>query len=155
MISMNRLEEIQDFLEISPSLFTAGQPFEEQFGLIKESGCAVVINLASQNSPDFVADEAACVRALGMEYIAIPVDWSAPTPADLQAFFNALDTNHGRKIFVHCARNMRVSAFTYLYRVLVLGLDETACRLDMEKIWQPNEVWSIFVAERLSEAGRG
>jgi protein tyrosine phosphatase (PTP) superfamily phosphohydrolase (DUF442 family) len=147
---MNPIEEIQDFLEIAPHLLTAGQPFEEQLHLIKKSGCDLVINLASQGSPDYVFDEAAGVRALGMDYIAIPVEWSAPKPEDLKAYFSALESNHERKIFVHCARNMRVSAFTYLYRILVLGEDESACRIDLEKIWQPNEVWEKFIAASLS-----
>jgi protein tyrosine phosphatase (PTP) superfamily phosphohydrolase (DUF442 family) len=152
---MHPLEEIQDFLEISPNLLTAGQPFAEQFPLIKESGCEVVINLASHESPDYVTDEAASVQTLEMDYIAIPVEWSAPKPEDLKAYFSALESNQGCKIFVHCARNMRVSAFTYLYRILVLGLEETTCRGDLEKIWQPNEIWSKFVSSSLSAGFHG
>jgi protein tyrosine phosphatase (PTP) superfamily phosphohydrolase (DUF442 family) len=147
---MNSLAEIQDFLEIAPNLLTAGQPSAAQLRLVKNSGCDLVINLASQGSPDFVVDEAAFVRALGMDYVAIPVEWSAPKPEDLKAYFSALESNRERKIFVHCARNMRVSAFTYLYRILVRGEDEAACRIDLEKIWQPNEVWEKFMTMSLA-----
>jgi protein tyrosine phosphatase (PTP) superfamily phosphohydrolase (DUF442 family) len=147
---MHPLEEIQDFLEISPDLLTAGQPFEEQLLLIQSAGCEVVINLASEVSPDYIYDERARVRSLGMDYIGIPVAWSAPQEQDLKAYFTALEDNRGRKIFVHCARNMRVSAFTFLYRILVLGHDEEVCRADLNLIWQPNEIWEKFITTSLT-----
>jgi protein tyrosine phosphatase (PTP) superfamily phosphohydrolase (DUF442 family) len=147
---MHPLEEIQDFLEITPDLLTAGQPFEEQLHLIQTEGCEVVINLASEVSPDYIYDERARVRSLGMDYIGIPVEWSAPQEKDLTAYFCALENNRGRKIFAHCARNMRVSAFTFLYRVLVLGQEEKVCRANLNQIWQPNEIWEQFITASLS-----
>jgi protein tyrosine phosphatase (PTP) superfamily phosphohydrolase (DUF442 family) len=151
---MQPLDEIQDFLEITPDLLTAGQPFEEQLLLIQAAGCDVVINLATQISPEYIQDEAARVNALGLDYIAIPVDWTSPQPQDLADYFSALQKYRGRMVFAHCARNMRVSAFTYLYRVLVLGLDPVECRKELETIWQPNEIWAQFISDRLAEHNR-
>ena len=65
-------------------------------------------------------------------------------------FFDLMDLLEGQKVFVHCARNMRVSAFVYLYRVLRQGQSPAACRSDLEKIWQPDEVWAYFIQESLS-----
>jgi protein tyrosine phosphatase (PTP) superfamily phosphohydrolase (DUF442 family) len=143
------LNDIQNFLEITPSLLTAGQPFEEQFELIQQAGCVKVINLALSTSWDAVPDEEERFRALGLDYLHIPVEWERPTRADLLTFFAALEQTQGQKTFVHCARNMRVSAFVFLYRVLRLHQDPQACRLDLEKIWQPNETWSAFIADNL------
>jgi protein tyrosine phosphatase (PTP) superfamily phosphohydrolase (DUF442 family) len=40
----------------------------------------------------------------------IPVQFGAPTERDLLAFFDAMDRNSGRRVWVHCAANMRVTA---------------------------------------------
>ena len=37
-----------------------------------------------------LADEAGTVRSLGMDYVHIPVQFKAPTEADLLAFFAAI-----------------------------------------------------------------
>ena len=55
------------------------------------------------------------VAAAGVAYIHIPVDFAAPSRADLDAFADAMDANEGRTVHVHCAANYRVSAFYGLY----------------------------------------
>ena len=148
------LEDIQGFLQIAPGLSTAGQPTAEQFPLLQADGAELIINLAAPGSPDFLPNEEALVHSLGMRYLAIPVDWNHPSQANLDSFFVALDVNRGRKIFVHCARNMRVSCFVFLYRVLILGEDVVRCRADLEKIWQPNEIWTAFMQAALTRDKR-
>jgi protein tyrosine phosphatase (PTP) superfamily phosphohydrolase (DUF442 family) len=148
------LEDIQGFLQIAPGLSTAGQPTAEQFPLLQAEGVDLVINLAAPGSPDFLPNEAALVHSLGMGYLAIPVDWNHPSQANLDSFFAAMDANRGRRIFVHCARNMRVSCFVYVYRVLILSEDVVRCRADLEKIWQPNETWTAFMQDALTRDKR-
>lgn len=58
------------------------------------------------------------VRSLGLSYINIPVQFAAPSEADLIAFFAAMEANRGHKLWIHCAANYRVSAFLRLYRVI-------------------------------------
>lgn len=141
---------IQNFLQITPELGTAGQPLRGQFEAIGAAGYAAVINLAMPDSMDAVAEEDEIVSGLGLEYYPIPVEWEYPQPEDLSQFFERMDALRGQKVFVHCARNMRVSAFVYLYRVLHKGEPAEACRRDLEKIWTPNEVWEEFIQESLS-----
>jgi protein tyrosine phosphatase (PTP) superfamily phosphohydrolase (DUF442 family) len=139
-----RIEDIANFLQISDRLATAGQPTVEQYPAIVGAGYQVVINLALNDSPNALADEGAIARALGLEYIQIPVAWNAPTLADFQAFRTAMDPNLDAKIFVHCAANKRVSAFVYLYRIYQ-GVDEPIARQDLTKIWMLNEIWAKFI----------
>ena len=47
----------------------------------------------------------------------IPVVWTSPQVSDWEQFADLLNANH-RRIHVHCVVNMRVSAFTFLYRVI-------------------------------------
>jgi len=144
------IEEIQKFYQVTDQLGTAGQPFRHQFPAIQQAGYVSVINLANDDSLDAIPDEAKLVQALGLEYIAIPVEWDMPTGADLDQFFTRMDERHDKKIFVHCARNMRVSAFVYLYRIIRLGVPEPTAKADLLALWQPNETWQAFIDESLA-----
>jgi protein tyrosine phosphatase (PTP) superfamily phosphohydrolase (DUF442 family) len=146
------ISSIQNFLELSPTLGTSGQPFRDQFGLIASAGYTSVINLALTTSWDAVPDEPEIVRGLGLAHYHIPVEWEAPRRSDLLEFFDLMDLLEGQKVFVHCARNMRVSAFVFLYRVLRQGQSPAACRPDLEKIWQPEGVWQDFIQKSLDSA---
>jgi len=140
--------KIINYVEINPNLGTAGQPSLEQFADIKKAGYQVVINLNPDSAASAVEDEGSLVKSLGMDYIYIPVIWAEPKAADLEQFFNAMQQNQGRKVFVHCAMNMRVSAFVYLYRVLAEGAPEETARASMLAIWEPNETWQAFIDDR-------
>jgi protein tyrosine phosphatase (PTP) superfamily phosphohydrolase (DUF442 family) len=146
---MTDLSSIQNFLQISPALATAGQPLRGQFQAISVAGYRAVINLAMPDSLDAVAEEEDIICELGLSYYPIPVEWEFPQAEDLCRFFERMDALEGEKVFVHCARNMRVSSFVYLYRVLRRGEPAEACRHDLEKIWQPNEVWENFIQSSL------
>ena len=150
------VEQIQGFLQIDDHLGTAGQPFQDQFPVISDAGYRVVINLALPDSWDELPDEAQTVTGLGMEYIYIPVVWESPQPRDLDQFFTAMDRLSGEKVFVHCARNMRVSAFVYLYRVIRLGVPAETAQKDLFRIWNPNPTWQNFIDRSLeSKPGNG
>lgn len=140
------VQDILNFLPIDSRIGTAGQPTREQFAAIREAGYEVVINLAMPTSDNAVPEEAALVAALGLEYIPIPVVWENPTHEDLARFFAALEANTGRRLFVHCALNMRVSAFMYLYRLLRLGMSHDEAYWDVLAIWEPNPTWRAFMA---------
>ena len=139
------LQEIINFVAINANLGTAGQPTHEQLTAVKEAGYEVVINLLPSSSPNALADEPAVVSSLGMEYIHIPVIWDQPTLSDLEQFFQVMQQNQNRKVFVHCAMNMRVSAFVFLYRVKTQGTAPEEARATMLKIWEPNPTWQSFI----------
>lgn len=144
------ITDIRDFLPLTDCLATAGQPTFEQFADIKAAGYQVVINLVPSKNPNFMQGEPEHVTSFGMSYTGISVDWGTPTALDLHAFFDTMDENRGRKIFVHCAANKRASAFVFLYRVIRLDVDETDAEDDMEEIWQPEGTWRTFIEEVLS-----
>ena len=143
--SKDTLEGIYNFLPISDSISTSGQPTAKQFQLIRDAGYGSGINLAPQNGENALKDEAAVLRDIGLRYVHIPVDFTAPSEADFQQFIEAMDHHPTEKIWVHCAANMRVSAFIYRYRCEVLQADRAEAQRDLEKIWQPFGVWKEFV----------
>lgn len=143
------IDSIYNYLPISQNLATSGQPTEAQLQSIAASGYKHIINLAPHNAENALDDEAAVVGVLGLDYIHIPVDFKRPTDADFNQFKTALDSTSNDKVWVHCAANMRVSAFIYRYRREVLNEDATAAQLDLYKIWRPFGVWQEFLNEAL------
>ena len=143
------LSEIYSFRAIGGRLGTAGQPTENQFQAIRQAGFEAVINLALPTSDNALANEGSVVTGLGMSYVHIPVDFKAPSSQDFQAFSRVMEAFKDRQVFVHCAANMRVSAFVFLYRVLREGVSESEAQRDLHAIWQPDEVWSRFIQNQL------
>jgi protein tyrosine phosphatase (PTP) superfamily phosphohydrolase (DUF442 family) len=146
-----QLSAIYNFLLLADGTGTAGQPTSSQLAAVKAAGYDVVINLAAGTTPRDLPNEANVVRGLELAYIHIPVIWDAPTPADLERFFDAMDENQDKKRFVHCIANMRVSAFVFLYRVLRQGVPVGEARATMNQIWQPNATWQAFIDEALTQ----
>jgi protein tyrosine phosphatase (PTP) superfamily phosphohydrolase (DUF442 family) len=140
---------IHNFLKLSEKIGTAGQPTEAQLAAIKAAGYRVVVNLALPSSTNALPHEQTLVEAQGMAYIHIPVLWEEPTLADFQQFVSVMQAYTEQPVFVHCAMNMRVSAFMYLYRWLFEGVDEAVAKRDLHAIWIPNDRWQAFMAQIL------
>jgi protein tyrosine phosphatase (PTP) superfamily phosphohydrolase (DUF442 family) len=144
------IQEIRSYLPISDTLATAGQPTPEQLAAVRDAGYQVVINLAMPTSTSALPNEAQIVAELGMDYVHIPVVWRNPTSADLERFFAAMDSYQGRKVFVHCGMNMRVSSFILLYRVIRQGVPLETARKALSRIWQPDATWQWFIDDSLA-----
>lgn len=145
--------DIFNFLEIDRTLSTSGQPTEAQLSELAVAGYAVIINLALHDDPRYsLKDETATVESLGMKYIHIPVPFDAPSKSDLTAFFEAMESNRGRKMHVHCAANLRVSAFLGLYFSIREEKSKEEAFAPMRSIWEPDSVWSSFIDAMLAES---
>ncbi len=141
------LERIYKFHAVDQRLSTSGQPSEAQLAALAAAGCEVIVNLALHDDPRYsLRDEAASVSALGMTYVHLPVRFEQPTEADLLAFFATMEQHATRRLHIHCAANMRVSAFYGLYLLLRRGAPEDVAFALLHRIWQPDVVWSEFIA---------
>ena len=154
-MTQSTLAEIYNYRAADELVGTSGQPSVAQLASIAKAGYQTVINLAwHDDTREASLDEADAVRSLGMTYVHVPVRFAAPTEADLLAFFAAMEAHGQEKLWVHCSANVRVSAFLGLYRAIRQGWElERAFEL-MGGLWQPNEVWSSFIATML-ERHRG
>ncbi len=144
--SSDSLQDIFNYLRISEYISTSGQPTEKQFALVKGNGFEHVINLAPHNVENSLANEAGVLSALGINYIHIPVDFGNPTDDNFSEFTKALKGLENKKVWVHCAANMRVSAFIYRYRCTVLGEQSSSAKNELSEIWEPFGVWKDFVS---------
>lgn len=150
------LSDIYQYRDVTPDLATSGQPREEHLATIAAAGYEVVINLALHDDPRYsLRDEAMLVRELGLEYVHIPVLFDAPTGDDLATFFETMDRNKGKRIWLHCAANKRVTAFLGLYWRLREGWPAERAFELMHDVWEPDPVWSTFIDEQLNSRNAG
>ena len=140
---------IFNHLIINEKLITGGQPSKESIEKLSKKGVAVVINLLPDHQ-NFIENEEYLVTKNNMDYIYIPVEWDNPKETDFNSFVLAMKKYQKKKIFVHCAKNMRVSAFVYLYRVLHDNFLEEKAKESMEKIWKPSGIWKKFMEKILN-----
>jgi uncharacterized protein (TIGR01244 family) len=147
------IEDTYNFRRIHEDLTTSGLLSAEQLGDLHREGYEAVINLMPDGE-NSVADEARIVQDQGLDYVYIPVDFDAPTRANLEAFFEAMDARSSDKVHVHCAANYRVSAFYSLY-ALRRGLctQDEATEL-VQSIWNPAEfpAWTALMTEERTRA---
>jgi uncharacterized protein (TIGR01244 family) len=139
------LSAIFNFLPIDERIATSGQPTEAQFAALKQAGYEVIINLAPHAVENALKDEPGVVKALGMQYVHIPVDFKNPTSSDFERFCEQMQAAQNRRVLVHCAANMRVSSFIYRYRCEVRGDDPALAARDLHRIWTPAGIWKQFV----------
>ena len=151
-VIVSSLNHIRNYLRIDDRLATSGTPQPDDFAAMRQTGFEVVINLALLTSDNAMPNEGELVSAQGMTYVHIPVKFDAPQPADFERFTRVMDACVGQRVFVHCAANMRVSAFVFLHR-LRHGADRATAENDLAKIWRPDGVWREFVNTRLKELG--
>lgn len=130
------LDDAHNFVRISDRLATSGQITNEEIAAVKEAGYEVVVNLAPARR-ERNHEEGFRVTETGMTYVQIPVDWQEPALRDLELFFEVMDANRDRPVYVHCFANMRVSVFVYLYRTLREGVPETDAWDEVLKVWDP------------------
>jgi len=128
-------------------LWTSGQLSEGDIKQLPERGFDTVINLALPTSTNALQGEGEMASNLHMNYFQIPVEWELPEVEQFVLFAKLLQVLDGRKVWLHCAMNMRVSVFVYLYRRFVLNEKENIAADPMNELWTPNEIWQEFIEE--------
>jgi len=66
-----------------------------------------------------------------------------------------MEAHSDQKMLVHCAANKRVTAFLGLYRIIGQGWEPDRAFSLMREIWEPDAVWSSFIADMLARAHPG
>ena len=147
---LESLNDIFNFIQLDDRVATSGQPTEAQFGLVKEAGYTTVINLAPKSHENALGNEDEILESMGIRYIHLPVVFTSPMRDDFERFIDALESYGDDRIWVHCAANMRVSAFFFKYRTERLGWTAEQAQADLYKIWEPGKlmgVWQDFIDE--------
>lgn len=135
------MNKILNYIKINELIATSGQLKIAEFELIANEGFEVIINLALNNSSNAIVNEDKIVTDLNMTYIHIPVNFENPNLSDLKLFLNILQSLETNKVWIHCSKNYRVSAFMYVYHKYVLHTPFEKINLSIFDIWQPSLVW--------------
>ena len=146
--NLESLNDIFNFIQLDDRVATSGQPTEAQFSLVKEAGYTTVINLAPKSHENALGNEDEILERMGIRYIHLPVVFTNPTREDFDLFVDALESCDDYRIWVHCAANMRVSAFFFKYRTERLGWSSDEAETDLHRIWEPGKVmgvWQTFI----------
>lgn len=98
-------------------------------------GVRHVVNLALDDHPEALPDEAEVFAAQGIGYTHIPVPFDAPAHEHVAALRRVLAEVDG-PVHVHCIMNWRVTAFFYLLD-REAGLPEPEARARMTDVWDP------------------
>ncbi len=137
------IEEIFNYIRIDDHTVTAGQPTEDQLADLAKDGCDLIINLATIDPRYSLDNEEQSCRLLGMNYLHIPVEWTAPKIEDYQAFKAAMADATGQKILIHCAANYRVTVFYSVYAKQSLGWSKEQAEELIAQIWESNPDWQM------------
>ena len=106
-------------------LVTGGQPQPSHLATLKAAGCQVVLDIRDPMEQQPFGPEA--VRALGMEYLNVPVSGSTHTDEMLARIRAAVQSFAGkRKAFFYCNSGNRVGATLIPYLMLDAGMDQEA-----------------------------
>jgi len=127
--------DIRGWQRLSGDVTTSGKLDEGDPARLAAIGVHHVVNLALDDHPEALADEAGKLAAQGIGYTHIPVPFDAPTRAHYLAFRQAVDGADG-PVHVHCIMNWRVSAFYYMLN-RERGMDESEARALMQQQWDP------------------
>ena len=145
------MNKILNYVKINELISTSGQPKIEELELIANEGFEVVINLAVATTSNALENEDKIVSSLNMSYIHIPVDFENPKLSDLKLFLNILQALGANKVWIHCAKNYRVSAFMYVYHKYILHTPFEQIDLSIFDKWQPSLVWQELMKVQLED----
>ena len=135
------MNKILNYIKVNELISTSGQPNIEELKYIANEGFEVIINLALNCSSNALENEDKIVSDLNMTYIHIPVNFENPKLSDLKLFLTILQSLEANKVWIHCAKNYRVSAFMYVYHKYILHTPFEQIDLSIFEVWQPNLSW--------------
>ena len=127
------VSDIRAYLKVTPEFCTGGQPRPEHFALLKADGVKAVLNLR-QPGEHRAEEEQETVKAAGLRYFNIPVNYQQPTDASVDEFLKITDDPANRPMFIHCTAAIRVGAFWLIRRVVRDGMTFDAALEEARKV---------------------
>ena len=104
---------------------TGGQPSEQQLKAFKAAGGEVVVDNRDPMEPR-PFDEPAVARALGLEYVNVPIGHGAASIETMRRVHETLKKLEGRKALLHCASGNRTSAALIPYLMIDKKMEQDA-----------------------------
>lgn len=100
--------DIPNYRLIKPGLAFGGQPSRETLQGLGEMGFRTVVNL--RTASEGAAEEGPIVRALGLDYVWVPVSPGTFSLEDVEAIERVLEDPEAAPVLLHCASSNRAAA---------------------------------------------
>ena len=120
---LDAVRGVANACQVLPSIVTGGQPTAEQLDALAKAGGGIVLDIRDPMEPR-PFDEPAHIRALGMEYVNVPVSSGTADDAALERILSVLRSAGGRQLFFHCGSGNRVGGAMIPYLMLDQGMSE-------------------------------
>ena len=127
--------DIRNWRRRSDAITTSGRLEAGDPARLAALGVRHVVNLALDDHPEALPDEAEKLAAEGIGYSHIPVPFDALRREHVAELARVLADTKG-PVHVHCIMNWRVTAFFYLLD-LENGVPEREARARMATVWDP------------------
>ncbi len=139
--------DVTNQYQVTSNICTSGQPTEDQLKQIASHGYECVVNLAMPDHAHSIDREGSIVSSLGMTYVHLPVPFDAPAREHLEEFSAFMDALNGKKVWVHCIVNARVSAFLFCYLQTNRGMLPADAATPVLRAWLPkmDDTWKAFL----------
>jgi protein tyrosine phosphatase (PTP) superfamily phosphohydrolase (DUF442 family) len=137
--------KVYNHVQVDGRIATSGALNEQAVADMAAAGYKHLIDLLPADNQYALRDERAIAERNGLQYVHIPVAFGAPSSADLELFENAMLATGSDKVWVHCAANMRVTAFVSLYGQRKLGWSAERAQALRAEVWQPDAIWQAFI----------
>jgi len=144
-VVMPKSSRVFNHVQVDCDIATSGALNEQVVADIAEAGYRCIIDLLPADNRHALAGERGIAERHGLSYQHIPVDFAAPSSESFDAFVQAMQGAAGEKVWVHCAANMRVTAFMAAYGRRHLGWTQERAVELIAEVWQPDAVWQAFL----------
>jgi protein tyrosine phosphatase (PTP) superfamily phosphohydrolase (DUF442 family) len=152
-VELPPFHKVYNHVQVDERISTSGVISGETIEQMAREGYGALINLLPDTHQHALSREAELAGQHALAYHHIPVDFAAPTSASYSAFEQALDgVAQNQRVYVHCAANMRVSAFLAIYGTKRFGWTSERAEQLIAEVWQPNDIWRKFLDAQLTAA---
>ena len=123
MTTLDAVKNIANACQATPTMVTGGQPDLASLEAFKNAGGQVVLDIRDPMEPR-PFDEPAKLKALGLEYINIPVVAGQVDDVILERILAVIRKEKDRQMLFHCGSGNRVGGALLPYFILDLGIEE-------------------------------
>lgn len=123
MTTLDAVSNIANACQATPTMVTGGQPDAATMEAFKNAGGQVVLDIRDPMEPR-PFDEPAKLKALGLDYINIPVVAGQVDDVILERILAVIRKEKDRQMLFHCGSGNRVGGALLPYFILDLGIEE-------------------------------
>ena len=123
MTTLDAVSNITNACQATPTMVTGGQPDLASLEAFKNAGGEVVLDIRDPMEPRLF-DEPAKLKALGLDYINIPVVAGQVDDVILERILAVIRKEKDRQMLFHCGSGNRVGGALLPYFILDLGIEE-------------------------------